>query len=240
MKRLTLDVLLAGTLALAPMALAQDNTSHGLNQNRMDSPTRQGPSDLPPAELPPTPSSTTTGSERAGNQPVGNQPIDTSRPAATNDVADGDLNVVRQVHEANQKEIEMGQMAADKAKSGKVKSYARKLIDDHKAFDRQLMSYASKKGLESRLQQTAAGTDVNNSAPAESDMHARLAGETGSEFDHDFAATMVDEHDKAIQMVRSARDSVSDPELRTLLGNALPKLEKHRKMAQDLVDKSKV
>jgi len=231
MKRLTLDVLLAGSLALAPVALAQDNHPSRLDPNRIDSPARQPyPSDMPPAELPPTPPSTTTGSERAGNQPG-----DVSRPAATNDVAEADLNAVRQVHQANQKEIEMGQLAADKAKSEKVKKFARKLVDDHKTLDGALMSYADKKGLSSRLQQTTSEEHVP--APTESDMHARLAGETGSEFDRDFAATMVDEHDKAIQMVRGARDTVTDPELRTMLDSALPKLEKHRKMAQDLVDK---
>jgi putative membrane protein len=232
MKRLTFDMVLAGSLALAPLAWGQDYGSTGATQDRTEHASPRTPGELPPAEVPTTtPPSTTTGSERAGNQPG-----DTSnRAAGTGEVSDGDVGVVRQVHQANQKEIEMGQLAADKAKSSAVKSYARKLVDDHKAMDRQLMSYASKKGLTSRLEQTATGTEAAHGG--DNDMHARLQGETGSEFDHDFAATMVDEHDKAIEMVRGARDSVGDPQLRSMLDAALPKLEKHRKMAQDLVDK---
>jgi putative membrane protein len=230
MKRLTFDMVLAGSLALAPLAWAQDYGSSGATQDRTEHASPRTPGELPPAEVPVAPPpSTTTGSERAGNQPS-----DSTRPAATNDVSDGDVAVIRKVHEANQKEIEMGQLAADKGKSTALKSYARKLVDDHKTMDRQLMSYASKKGLASRLEQTATGTEGTR---ADSDMHARLQGETGSEFDKDFASTMVDEHDKAIEMVRGARDTVTDSELRTMLGDALPKLEKHRKMAQDLVDK---
>jgi putative membrane protein len=199
------------------------------------------PSDLPPAGMP-TPSttspsngqdeSTTTGSVRAGNQPA-----DDATRAARSESAEGDLALIQKVHEANLKEIEMSYLAADKARSPKVKSYARKLVSDHKAMDRQLMAYASKKGLESRLEQVAANANAGAGSSASTDMHARLMGETGEEFDHDFVATMVDEHDKAIEMVRSARDSATDPQLRALLNEAVPKLEKHRKLAQDLLDK---
>jgi predicted outer membrane protein len=98
------------------------------------------------------------------------------------------------------------------------------------------MSLASKKGFSSRLEQTATGDTP--AATAGSDMHARLMGETGAEFDHDFAATMVDDHDKAIETVKTARDTAVDPQLRSLLSDLIPKLEKHRKMAQDLLDKS--
>jgi predicted outer membrane protein len=60
---------------------------------------------------------------------------------------------------------------------------------------------------------------------------------TGDEFDREFVSTMVQEHDKAIEMVRGARETATDPQLRGLLSGVLPKLEKHRKMAQDLLDK---
>jgi putative membrane protein len=284
MKRVTFDVLLAGSLAIAPLAFGQ-NYNGAPMRNRNDtapvSPSRTGPtpsttqrntppypgddptapqrvpSDVPPAGIP-TPStpqvpptqpapddtrrgtppagpreSTTTGSVKAGNEPV-----DTTRSAAdTAGAMEGDVALIQKVHEANQKEIEMGQLAADKAKSARVKAYARKLVSDHKNADRQLMAYASRKGLESRLEQVAANTNAGATTGVKDDMHARLMGETGSEFDHDFVAAMVDEHDKAIEMVRNARDTATDPQLRGLLSSVLPKLEKHRKMAQDLLDK---
>jgi len=252
MKRLTMDMVLAGLLAAAPLAWAQDEVP-GSMQNRNDTtpagprptpsttrrntppypgdepaPGQRVPPDVPPAGMP-TPS-TTTGSERAGNEP-----IDATPAAGRAGEGDGDLKLVQKVHEANQKEIEMAQLAADKGRSAQVKSYARKLVSDHKAADRQLMSYAEKKGLTSRLEQTAQTQPTNN----ELDMHMRLMGETGAEFDHDFVATMVDDHDRAIEMVRSARDSATDPQLRELLDGVLPKLEKHRKLAQQLLDKAK-
>jgi putative membrane protein len=256
MKRLTLDMILAGTLAVAPLAVAQSETpAPGSAQIRDDTtpanprptpsttrrttppsaegepvPAQRVPPDVPPAGMPTPSTSTTTGSEKAGNQPGEATPA----PAAREE-AEGDLALVKKVHEANQKEIELGQLASDKARSEQVKSYARKLVSDHKAADRQLMSYADKKGMTSRLEQAAAATPVTPDTSV--DMKARLMGETGEEFDHDFVATMVDEHDKAIEMVRSARDAATDPQFRHIFDGMLPKLEHHRKMAQQLLDK---
>ena len=254
MKRLTMDMVLAGLLAAAPLAWGQSEAPAPM-QNRNDTtpagprptpsttrrntppypadepmPAERVPPDVPPAGMPTPSTSTTTGSQRAGNEPV-----DATPAAGLPDSADGDLKLVQKIHDAHQKEIEMAQLAADKARSARVKSYARKLVDDHKAADRQLMSYASKKGMTSRLEQVATPPPADKEG---TDMHARLMGETGAEFDHDFVATMVDDHDKAIEAVRTARDSAGDPRLRDLFNGLLPKLEKHRKMAQQLLDKS--
>jgi putative membrane protein len=256
MKRPTMDMVLAGVLAVAPLAMAKDQppgAAHIENDTTPASPrptpstTRRNtppypgdepvpaervPPDVPPAGMPTPSTSTTTGSERAGNEP-----IDTTPAAAAKDQAEGDVKLVQKVHEANQREIELGLLAQDKARSEQVKAFAHKLVTDHQATDRQLMAYASKKGMTARLEQVAQVPPTAKSEQEGADMRARLMGETGEEFDHDFTATMVDEHDKAIELVRTARDAAADPQLRDLFDGMLPKLEKHRKMAQQLLDK---
>ena len=254
MKRLTIQVVLAGLLAAAPVASAQqqDPAVPSTMQPRNDTapsgplpappatrrntppfpgdepvPPQRVPPDVPPAGTPPP--SSTTGSERSGNEP-GDLPTSTERPEA----ADGDVRLIQKIHALNEKELKIAQLAADKARSPRVKSYASMLVSQHKAADRQLMSYARKRGLMSRMQQVASPPV---SGASNGDMHARLMGETGAEFDHDFVATMVDDHDLAIEAVRTARDAAVDPQLRDLFHGLLPKLEKHRKMAQQLLDK---
>jgi len=248
MKRLTFDLVLAGLLAAAPLASAQEQVP-GSMQNRSDTtpvgprptpsttrrntppfpgdepaPPQRVPPDVPPAGTP-TPSPTTGGTE----------PMDATPPAAgRTEAADGDVRLVQKVRELNDKELRIAQLAADKARSARVKSYARTLVSHHKAAERQLLSYASRRGLGKRLEQVTTSPDT---APASADMHARLLGETGAEFDHDFVAAMVDDHDRAIEQVRTARDAAVDPQLRDLFHLMLPKLEKHRKMAQELLDK---
>jgi putative membrane protein len=253
MKRLTFDMVLAGFLAAAPLAWADTQppgevhvgddiapagprptpsttrrTTPPYPGDEPTTPAQRVPPDVPPAGMP-TPS-TTTGSEKAGNEPGEATPV-TGLPERT----DGDVKLVQKFLEANQKELDIAQLAADKARSPKVKSYARKLVSDHKAAERQFSSYAANNGLTARLEQMAQ-TPPPTAAEKEADMHARLIGETGAEFDHDFVATMIDDHDKAIEIVRAARDSATDPQLRHLFDGQLPKLEMHRKMAQELLD----
>src|SRR5204862_2759666 len=121
MKRLTMDMVLAGLLAAAPLAWAQDEVP-GSMQNRNDTtpagprptpsttrrntppypgdepaPGQRVPPDVPPAGMP-TPS-TTTGSERAGNEPV-----DATPTAGVTAESDGDVKLIAKIHDANQKE----------------------------------------------------------------------------------------------------------------------------------------
>jgi putative membrane protein len=247
MKRLTLDLVLASVLAAAPLAWAQQDLEvPGAIKNRNDTlsaprptpstmqrntPPFPGDEPLPPQRVPPdvpaagTPTPSTTGTE----------PIDAHPPAGVRpEAADGDVRLVQKIHQLNEQELKIAQLAADKARSPRVKSYARLLVSQHKAAERQLMSYVNRRGLLTRLQQTAT---TGTTGTAGADRHARLLGETGAEFDHDFVATMVDDHDQAIEQLRTARDSAVDPQLRDLFHGLLPKLEKHRKMAQQLLDK---
>jgi len=190
-----------------------------------------------PRRTPPTPG--TTGTEGTSGTPPRTITDDAAPSYAAAPTAGmaGDLDVVTKVHQANQKEIEMAQMALDKAESAQVKAYARKLLNDHQGADKKLMAYVEKKNLDrSKVEQTATGTAAAT-PKADEDAHARLLSATGADFDRQFVNMMLDEHDKAIDLVKSAKDSVTDKQLRTYLAGVLPKLEQHRKMARELAEK---
>jgi putative membrane protein len=195
------------------------------------------PSEPTPGRVGDTTTPGTSGTEgttgtRAGSTASDTAPGNTAAPTAG---TEGDLDVVTKVHQANQKEIEMAQMALDKAESPKVKAYARKLLTDHQAADKKLMAYVDKKSLDrSKVEQTATGPAAT---PSSDDAHKRLMSATGADFDREFVNMMLDEHDKAIDLVKSSKDAVTDRQLRALLGSVLPKLEQHRKMARDLSEK---
>jgi predicted outer membrane protein len=111
------------------------------------------------------------------------------------------------------------------------------------------MTYAEKKGVDLSKAEaksagnapgatTAVGTSATaGSANASDEAHRRLQSATGADFDREFVNVMLGEHDKAIDLVKSARDSVTDKQLRSQLSTILPKLEQHRKMARDLSEK---
>jgi putative membrane protein len=198
---------------------------------------RGNPAAPTPGRVGDTTTPPTTGAEGTTGTRPGTTADDASRSnsAAPTAGTEGDVGLVTKVHQANQKEIEMAQMALDKAESPKVKAYARKLLTDHQAADKKLMAYAEKKNLDrSQVEATATGTTAS---PTDEAGHKRLMNATGTDFDREFVNMMIDEHDKAIDLVKSGKDAATDKQLRTMLGGVLPKLEQHRKMAHDLADK---
>jgi putative membrane protein len=100
------------------------------------------------------------------------------------------------------------------------------------------MAYVEKKGVDLGKAQAKA-VDVNSPGAATSDdeAHRRLQNANGAEFDREFITVMLGEHEKAIDLVKSARQSVTDRQLRSLLGSIEPKLEQHLKMARDIAGK---
>jgi putative membrane protein len=274
MRRLTFEVLLAGTLAFTPAALAQttnpatdtsppttrstgtpstpapiddtgttrrpvppvDPTAPGGPMNPSPTIPSPSPTTAPPNTLPPdTTRRSPSPTESAPGAPTGTtseKTNDAGRTATAS--ADPDVGVMQKVHQANQQELEMAQMALDKAQSPRVKAYAKKLVSDHTAADKQLLAYADKKKIDrSELQVASTPTEAAKAG----DPHAKLNTSSGAEFDRDFVTVMIDEHDKAIEMVKTAKGTVSDKQLAKMLSAMLPKLERHKKMAQDLLDK---
>jgi predicted outer membrane protein len=58
----------------------------------------------------------------------------------------------------------------------------------------------------------------------------------GSTFDDRFARDMVDDHKNDIAEVTEARNNTTDDQLKQLLSDLLPTLQKHEDAAQKIVD----
>jgi predicted outer membrane protein len=61
---------------------------------------------------------------------------------------------------------------------------------------------------------------------------------TGAAYDDAFAKSMLEDHNKDVAEVTTARDATQDPKLKKLLTDILPVLKKHQETAQKLVDGS--
>ena len=132
---------------------------------------------------------------------------------------------ISRLHAANQKEIGAGALAAERGQTGEVRNFGRHLVDDHTAADRKLKDLAQKKSVKL--------------SDSESSVLSTLRATPDSEFDRVFVATMIKEHDAAIELVREAQEECKDPEIRAFLKTTLPMLLKHRDMAERISDKSK-
>lgn len=143
-----------------------------------------------------------------------------------------DQEVVMELHHANQKEVAAARMAQERASSAAVKDYAASLVEEHSAADDKLVGLARRKGMsEEKLRR-----------PYDALPHGSLAGAkmralNGAAFDREFTTRMISDHQKTIDQVRVSRGLVKDPELRALLDELLPKLQRHHARAHALAPK---
>ena len=157
------------------------------------------------------------GSGRAGDPASAAQ---TQAPAQTQTTAD----VLGSLHQADQKEIQAGRIAQKDGQSKAVKDYGKMLVKDHTAADDKVAALAQEQSVD-----LVAATP----APGPNDMGTMA---TGPDFDKKFAQEMLDDHRKAIAALTAALNSTADPQLRKLLTDLLPTLEKHAAAAQKIVD----
>jgi putative membrane protein len=133
-------------------------------------------------------------------------------------------DVLGTLHESDQKEIQAGEIAQKNGKSKAVRDYGKMLVRDHTSADEKVTALAHKENVD-----LLAATP----APGPNEMGTMA---TGPDFDKKFAQEMLDDHRKAIAALTAARDQTTDPQLRKLLTDLLPTLEKHADAAQKIVD----
>jgi putative membrane protein len=142
-----------------------------------------------------------------------------SSPTAKSPVSDQDF--FTKASSDGAAEVQMGQLAVQKASSPQTKDLAQQLVKDHTAANKQLAALADRKHANVVLQ------------PQPSDVMDKLQSLSGSDFDKAYASAMVGGHQKAIALFDSASHS-SDPDVAAFASKTLPTLKHHLQMAQKL------
>lgn len=133
-------------------------------------------------------------------------------------------DVLGSLHEANQKEIQAGEIAQKNGKSKAVRDYGKMLVKDHTAADEKVAELAQRERVD---------LVASTPAPGPNDMGTMASG---PDFDRKFAQEMLDDHRKALGVLTGARDTTADPQLRKLLTDLIPTLEKHEAAAERIID----
>ena len=126
-------------------------------------------------------------------------------------------------------EVEMGELGVQKAASGQVKAFAKRVVTDHTKANEQLVAAIKGKGLQ---------VPSSRSAMHKAMMDKFRAAEAGKDFDRDYMEQMVEDHKMDIELFETAADDAKlDPELRAYAKNTLPTLRDHLKQAQTIESK---
>jgi putative membrane protein len=119
-------------------------------------------------------------------------------------------------------EVDLGQLAAQKASSQAVKDFGQRMVTDHSKANQQLMQIAAQKGMS--LPKTMAA-DMKQERD-------KLAATSGTEFDRMYMSHMVKDHEKDVKEFEKQAEKGNDPALRSFAQETLPVLRQHLELAK--------
>lgn len=135
--------------------------------------------------------------------------------------------ILEQIHQANLKEIAIGQLAEEKASSDEVRAYAVQLVNDHTNADQMVAATAQKKGAHLRDSQGSHGKVAQQ----------KLSAASGAQFDRLFLEQSSANHKKLISELQQEREDASDDDVEALIDKIVPILQQHDDLAQILMKK---
>lgn len=124
-------------------------------------------------------------------------------------------------------EVQMGNLALQKATNAEVKAFAQRMVTDHGKANEELQQLATTKGL---------------ALPAELDADHKgaldhLTNLSGAEFDKSYMQHMVEDHDKAVAEFEKASTGTGDADIKAWAGKTLPTLQDHQRQAKEIAGK---
>ena len=126
-------------------------------------------------------------------------------------------------------EVELGQLAAQKANDPEVKSFGQMMVADHGKANAELQTVAGRK------QVTLPAT----LAPNHQATMTQLQGLSGADFDRAYVNAMVTAHEKDVALFERQAANDADPDAKALAAKTLPTLKKHLEAIKDIQSKLK-
>jgi putative membrane protein len=124
-------------------------------------------------------------------------------------------------------EVELGQLAAEKATNSDVKEFAQRMVKDHTQANDQLKQIAMQKDVTLPTSPSAKNEAVK----------ARLSKMSGDAFDKAYIANTVKDHKKDIAEFQHESSVGQDPDVKHFASQTLPTLQDHLKQAESITPK---
>lgn len=134
-----------------------------------------------------------------------------------------DQSFVMKAAKGGMAEVELGKLAEDKGSSEQVKSFGKRMADDHGKANDELQSLAKNKNITLPSSMDAKDLALKN----------RLSKLSGSAFDRAYMSAMLTDHRKDVNEFKRESVSAQDPDIKAFASKTLPTLEDHLKLAQD-------
>ena len=135
-----------------------------------------------------------------------------------------DQHFMKEAAEGGMAEVELGNLASQKASSSEVKHFGERMVQDHTKANDQLKQIASSKGVK-------LPSEPSHAQMAEK---KRLEKLSGTQFDKAYMDAMLKDHKKDVADFQKESQSGKDPDLKSFASQTLPTLQDHLKQAQSV------
>ena len=150
-----------------------------------------------------------------------------SASSANSGLSPADQKFVKEAAEGGMAEVELGQLAVQKASSNDVKKFGQRMVDDHTKANDKLKELASSKGIS--LPQSPSAKDEATKA--------RLEKLSGEQFDKAYMKDMVKDHKEDVAAFQKESNSGKDSAVKSFASETLPTLQDHLKSAETIEPK---
>lgn len=140
---------------------------------------------------------------------------------------DNDKKFLTNAAQADVNEIQLSQLAAQKATNPDVKAFAQKMVTEHKGMSASMQPFASSWGLT-----PPAGPDADHQKELD-----KLNGLSGADFDKEYMKQMVSDHATAYRAFTTEAKDTKDASFKEAVLKGKTKVAAHKNMAYDLEKK---
>lgn|ERR1700693_2526295 len=149
----------------------------------------------------------------------------TRATAAKSRPAMGDAHFAKEAAQGGMAEVKLGQLAQEKGSNDSVKSFGKRMVDDHSKAGDKLKEVASRENI-------SLPTDISAKDQATYD---RLSKLNGAAFDRAYARDMVKDHETDVAAFQKEATAGKDDLLKGFASETRPTLQDHLKQAKEMM-----
>jgi len=139
-------------------------------------------------------------------------------------LATADNNFIMQAAAGGMGEVELGQLAQQRAADASVRRFGAQMVADHTTANQELVRFAGRKGV----------TRPTALDPGRANAGRQLATLSGASFDQQYMAQQVQDHGLQAALYQQQAQSGADPDLRAFAARYLPVVQGHAQMARSV------
>jgi putative membrane protein len=144
--------------------------------------------------------------------------------AGAQGLSDADREFIKNAAQGGVAEVELGNLATQRASRPVVKEFGAKMVKDHGAANAELATLAQAKGVE-------VPTTLD---PTHQALRDRFMALQGADFDRAYMQEMVKDHTQDLAEFEKASQTASDTDVRSWAAGKLPMIREHLALARDI------